>query len=338
MPFLSVVIPIYKVENYLKRCVDSVLAQQFADMEIILVDDGSPDQCPEICDAYAEQDNRIRVIHKPNGGLSSARNAGIEVATGEYIAFLDSDDAWAEGKLIGIIEVLKQQTPDMLMFMSVDVTRDGAIYERRDTAAFLNLQESHTFSREEYYAKLIESGNLHESACTKVLSLRFLKENNLTFQPGIVSEDAEWMFRVLRGAEKISVLNTVLFICTIDRKGSISNSANEKSLSDTLKIINQSVEYYKNHETDVKQYELAHCAYLLSIAIGIYGNMNSSVKKKYRSTITELSWLFKYNDSRKVQMVKRVYKPFGLDVCAFILHTYIKLNKTKMLGRKKIDG
>jgi glycosyltransferase involved in cell wall biosynthesis len=91
---ISVIIPVYKVEAYLTVCVESVLAQTYEQLEIILVDDGSPDNCPKICDEFAARDSRIRVIHKENGGLSSARNAGIDAARGEYLAFLDSDDLW----------------------------------------------------------------------------------------------------------------------------------------------------------------------------------------------------------------------------------------------------
>lgn len=89
---VSVIIPIYKVDVFLKKCVDSVLNQTYNNIEVILVDDGSPDTCPEICDEYAKQDSRVRVIHKCNGGQSSARNAGINIAKGDYITFVDSDD------------------------------------------------------------------------------------------------------------------------------------------------------------------------------------------------------------------------------------------------------
>lgn len=89
---ISVIVPVYKVEKYLRRSIESVLNQTYTDLEIVLVDDGSPDQCGMICDEYAQKDSRIRVIHKENGGLSSARNAGIKIAKGEYITFLDSDD------------------------------------------------------------------------------------------------------------------------------------------------------------------------------------------------------------------------------------------------------
>ena len=91
-PLISVIVPIYNVEKYLSRCIDSIINQSYSNLEIILVDDGSPDQCPDICDAYAAQDSRIKVIHKPNGGLSSARNAGLNIMLGDYVAFIDSDD------------------------------------------------------------------------------------------------------------------------------------------------------------------------------------------------------------------------------------------------------
>ena len=89
---ISVVVPIYNVENYIKKCVDSILSQTYKNLEIILVDDGSPDNCPQICDEYAQKDNRIKVIHKENGGLSDARNAGIDISKGKFITFIDSDD------------------------------------------------------------------------------------------------------------------------------------------------------------------------------------------------------------------------------------------------------
>ena len=92
MPTVSVIVPIYKVQPYIRRCIDSVMMQTYGDFELLLVDDGSPDDCGRICDEYAEKDNRIRVIHKKNGGLSDARNAGLDAATGEYIYFLDGDD------------------------------------------------------------------------------------------------------------------------------------------------------------------------------------------------------------------------------------------------------
>jgi glycosyltransferase involved in cell wall biosynthesis len=112
----SVIVPIYKIEKYLCRCIDSVLAQSFSDYELILVDDGSPDQCPAICDEYAQKDARIRVIHKENGGLVSARQAGIQIAVGDYVFHLDGDDAICEDALEHAYQIICKMHPDIVSF------------------------------------------------------------------------------------------------------------------------------------------------------------------------------------------------------------------------------
>ena len=118
---ISVIVPIYKVEKYLRKCVESILSQTHTNLEIILVDDGSPDNCGAICDEYAKQDARIKVIHKPNGGLSDARNAGLDIMTGEYVAFVDSDD-WIGPRMY---ETLLQ----MLKLFQADIAIGGVADE-----------------------------------------------------------------------------------------------------------------------------------------------------------------------------------------------------------------
>lgn len=108
-PEISVIVPVYKVEKDLNKCIDSILLQTFKDFELILVDDGSPDKCGEICDKYEYEDNRIKVIHKENGGVSSARNAGIDIARGKYINFVDSDD-WIERESLEVLYKIANET------------------------------------------------------------------------------------------------------------------------------------------------------------------------------------------------------------------------------------
>jgi glycosyltransferase involved in cell wall biosynthesis len=124
---LSLIIPIFKVEKYLKRCVDSVINQTYTNLEIILVDDGSPDKCGIICDEYACSDSRIRVIHKPNGGLSDARNAGLDIATGEYIGFIDSDDFIHPGMFKDLYKRLLEYDADIAQCSFRRVTGDEIV-------------------------------------------------------------------------------------------------------------------------------------------------------------------------------------------------------------------
>ena len=122
----SVIVPIYNVERFIKKCIDSILAQTFNDFEVILVDDGSPDGCPQICDDYEKKDKRVRVIHKPNGGLVSARNVGILAAKGDYITYVDGDD-WIKPNLLQFVHdrILESSTPvDMVLFASENIYSD----------------------------------------------------------------------------------------------------------------------------------------------------------------------------------------------------------------------
>ena len=123
---ISVIVPVYKVEKYLRHCVDSILAQTYTDFELLLIDDGSPDGCPQICDEYAALDPRVRAIHKPNGGLISARNAGIRAAMGEYVCILDGDD-WALENMLEFIHDTVSQSPeplDAVLFAAHNVFED----------------------------------------------------------------------------------------------------------------------------------------------------------------------------------------------------------------------
>lgn len=122
---ISVIIPVYKVEKYLDKCVESVVGQTYTDLEIILVDDGSPDGCPAMCDAWAEKDERIKAIHKPNGGLSSARNAGLVKASGEYVFFLDSDDTISANCIELLADAVRRDNSDICIANVARIDENG---------------------------------------------------------------------------------------------------------------------------------------------------------------------------------------------------------------------
>lgn len=124
---LSIIVPVYKVEPYIRRCIDSILTQTFRDFEVILVDDGSPDNCPAICDEYAEKDSRVRVIHKKNGGISDARNAGLDVAQGEYIGFVDSDDFIHPQMYEIMLRVIQKSSADLLQCNLIGVSANQEV-------------------------------------------------------------------------------------------------------------------------------------------------------------------------------------------------------------------
>lgn len=128
MSLVSIIVPVFKVEKYINRCVESLIHQTIPDIEIILVDDGSPDKCPKICDEWAEKDTRIKVVHKPNGGLSSARNEGLSVATGKYIGFVDSDDDVELDMYEKMVSVAEQEQVDFVMADYLRILENGQKY------------------------------------------------------------------------------------------------------------------------------------------------------------------------------------------------------------------
>lgn len=200
---VSIIIPVYKVEKYLKECVDSVLAQTHRDLEVILVDDGSPDNCGLICDEYALKDNRIRVIHKANGGLSDARNTGLDIASGDYISFVDSDDIIA----ISFIETLLSNIGDSdICFCNYIIFHDHenvknfeiADFEMLEFPARKLLSELMTFH---YPASVI--------ACNKLYKRKLWKEVRYPF--GKIHEDEFVIHQILDRCNKVKFLNVGLY-------------------------------------------------------------------------------------------------------------------------------
>lgn len=333
-PTLSVVIPIYKVEDYLEKCVVSVLSQDYTDIEVILVDDGSPDRCPDICDSLAARDPRVTVIHKTNGGLSSARNAGIEIAKGRYIAFLDSDDQWNDKQLSPLMEVVSNTRTPLTMFLAANRQADGSYVMRRDNIVLPDRYK--VFDKIELYKVLIQNGNFQESACLKILDTAFLKDNQLYFKQGIIAEDTEWFFRVLRVVNEVTVSKIPLFHNNAGRPGSITNTASTKSVIDVLNYIQDSINHYKSQpEADTKTYELAQCSYLWSISLGLYNNIPSADKKKTKELLRRIARQLKLHDHPRSRKVGVFYYIFGIEITTRILSFYIKLHKKQFNKRKQ---
>jgi glycosyltransferase involved in cell wall biosynthesis len=155
-PTISVIVPVYDVEKYINFCVDSILTQTFEDFECILVDDGSPDNCGAICDAYAKNDSRITVIHRQNGGLSAARNSGIEIARGEFIAFIDSDDVVEPDYLKVLYELCQKNDAKLSACVFYEFEDNLVITREMLSTQYKNLEKDNCFSKDEFLIKMFE--------------------------------------------------------------------------------------------------------------------------------------------------------------------------------------
>lgn len=332
---LSVVIPIYKVDEYLETCVKSVISQDYKNIEVILVDDGSPDRCPLICDELSKSDGRIKVIHKQNGGLSSARNAGIQRATGDYITFLDSDDRWDCAKLGGIMSKLVDTDVDMIFLKSLSCYTGGALRERPDND-FFNYSDQ-IMSAEEIYPLFIREGNMREQVGTHIVKTDFLVKHDLFFKEGILGEDTEWMFRAMRVVNKMIIINDHLQVYTSSRPGSITNSIKPKSLHDLLSVIEECIINCRgNCNSNLNKWELAQCAYLWSTALGFYAMLDKNTACQFKERLKILYNELPMKLHPKARMVATVYPFLGFNLTAQILRTYIKLRKKNLLRKTRI--
>ncbi len=204
MAKISVIVPIYKVEAYLDKCIQSLVDQTYSDLEIILVDDGSPDRCGEICEEWAKKDTRIRVVHKANGGLSDARNAGLAVATGEYIGFVDSDD-WIEPRMYELLYAAMQETGAQI----AECTRENFSDTTPATPFEAEVPEGQCYSAEQALAELIGDGDLRQTVWNKLYCAELVK--NKLFPVGKINEDEFWTYRVFGEAECIVRIEAALY-------------------------------------------------------------------------------------------------------------------------------
>lgn len=218
-PKISIILPIYKVEKYLKKCIDSILAQTFKDFELILVDDGSPDRCPEICDEYAKLDQRIRVIHKKNGGLSDARNAGLDIAQGDFVGFVDSDDYVSKQMLEVMYKNIVKYNADWVMGNYVRVDQNDCIIH--DNNAY-QIHAERCYSRDEFIEELVtEHGSFFVIAWSKLYKRDVFE--HLRFPKGKQHEDEFLIHHIVGRSEKIVCIKEVVYYY-LQRSESIMNT------------------------------------------------------------------------------------------------------------------
>lgn len=290
-PLISVIVPVYKVEPYLHRCADSILAQTFKKFELILVDDGSPDNCPQICDEYSEKDNRVKVIHKANGGLGSARNAGLDIAVGEYLAFVDSDDYIGPTMLEKMLNSLEGENADICI---CGFQRFGELNSNVKTTAFA---EYTVISGEEALGGLFSNNYiLFTIACNKLLKRQLF--NTLRFPEGKLYEDGYAAFRYLYEAKKVVCLKESFYFYRI-RQGSITTTENHDRIIDSFSAETDAVDFLRSS--------------------GLRALM---LKAQKRYLLALVAALRRYNPSREEisEQFKEVHKEYRRQFRGLLLH------------------
>lgn len=319
---VSIIIPVYNVEDYLEECVESILCQGYDNVEIILVDDGSPDRCPAMCDEYAGKYDFIKVVHKENGGLSSARNAGIPIASGDYILFIDSDDFIESKALKKIMDCVNENHVDVVFLEAQKVFPDGTTEPMGDGILRECVRDK---TREDVFRHLSQCPKYPASTCTKLIKKSLFDNNDLLFEEGLLSEDLDWCLRLLLAAESFDCLPIMYYNYRQNRKDSITNSIKIKNLSDILYILGKWIKNCDELSSAEKSFVLSTLAYEYPIVLYIYSAVADKNKKQYRSILKDMKWLLNHKQGIRYRLIKMLVSILGVNITGYLLKIYLKV-------------
>ncbi len=277
---VSVIIPVYNVEKYLAECVDSVLGQTYKNLEIILVDDGSTDTSGKMCDEYAEKDERVRVIHKKNGGLSSARNAGIEVCRGEYLCFLDSDDLYVPDAVRILLDKACAESADTVFFNAYSFADDA--YEGRITQGYGHKHDYKTDSGVQVTKKLLENKEFRYSSCLIFINSSYLKGRNILFYEGIINEDMLFTFKAMLCAETVGYIPDKLYHRRVREMSIMTTKKTELSYKSSLSIYYDLCELAKNLHGEARAVTELYISQNAVRVFNKYKALDNEEKKRYK--------------------------------------------------------
>ncbi len=322
---ISVIIPVYRVEEYLEECVSSILSYEHQGVEVVLVDDGSPDSCPELCDEFAEKNQRVKVVHKENGGLSSARNAGTAVATGKYITFVDSDDIIYTESLPVILEWIKNEDADICFLQSEKIFLDGT---RQDLGECIESKPLRGQPYEEALSYLASRPKYPGSAWGKLFRREFLMENDIHFPyDRRYSEDLGYIRDCFMHAKKFDALEIPFYRYRQNRKGSITNKITIQNFNDLFLFIEESVDKFdarKNADSFSKNI-MSFVAYEYSVLLYLYFQIPKRDRKAALVKLKKYLWTLKYAKTPKTKMIHFLCRLFGVRFTAFVMEQYKKV-------------
>lgn len=271
---ISIIIPVYKVEKYLEKCIQSLINQTYENLQIILVDDGSPDNCGKICDEYAKKDHRIEVIHKSNGGLSDARNKGLEIAKGEYIGFVDSDD-YIEADMYEVLyNLLKQYNADVSICNFYTVSQGKIAIKNAENG----IKE---YNRIEILKEVLLDNNIQSYAWNKLYKKELFDE--IKYPVGKKYEDIGTTFYLLEKCNKVVVTGKPEYYY-INRQDSIVNNVTETTITDYIELIMQRYDYIEENIKELSSYNKDYLKRILKTAEQDIKNLNEVgdyTKRKY---------------------------------------------------------
>ena len=280
---ISVIIPVYKVEKYLSKCIDSVLNQTYSNLEIILVDDGSPDNCGVICDEYAKNDNRIKVIHKENGGQADARNIGIGIATGEYVAFVDSDDYLNKKMYEVLYNLSKEQKADAVFCELQRFSEDEIVNEDCNSN-----HEIKVLTKVEALDEILFNDNVGNYLMPKLYKRNIIE--GIYFPKGRMYEDVATLFKMIDRTEKVVYTTQKLYYYLYGRVGATTSTFTPKKILDSLQSYYEQYDFINSNYREMSEkislvFAKMYTSVMEKICINEYYDMLEipEIKEKYNT-------------------------------------------------------
>lgn len=325
---ISIIIPVYNAGAYLEQCIESVLQQTYLDWELLLVDDGSTDGSREKCERYAENEPRIKVIYSERGGVSRARNAGIEVAQGEYFFFMDNDDYWKEDTLLeNVMTQIEIQKAEVMMYSVISFWPNGEMSKRVKgiDVSLINSSDKATAIR-----YMVEKDILTRAVWTKAIHRDLFKKYNIRFPEGMRNEDVYVTGQLLLCAEKFGWCEEATYMY---RKGTGVSQSDQKVSTQIIRDMqNICVEYVDNVERmpvseELKMAYYSYIAYPFAVLMMYIGGTKDKKIKAGIKTLKEYAKVLKADYNPYVKIVRRAYRIFGFGLTIRLLVWYDRIRR-----------
>jgi len=318
----SIILPIYNVEKYLSACIESILSQTYKDYEIILVDDGSKDSSGKICNEYADKYDFVKVIHKTNGGQSTARNEGLKMATGEYVYFVDSDDYLIDEMVLSKISSRLDNNPDVVAFSSVKWFEST----RKQSEYYVPLEVSgDCCSATDVLCELIDKDSYSNAPWCKVIKRILLTDNSIEFENGIVAEDNDWYYKVVSHINTIELINEPLYVYR-QREGSTSHTHSNKKFEDYLWIIEKWAKFVSEGKPSGNKTVIRN-SLAKQYCHALIGYASLEKTAEYEKRLKGLNYLLQYSNNPRVKKFRLLNKAVGMKGTIAILRIVRKIKK-----------
>ena len=341
MSMVSIIVPIYNVEKYLRECLDSIINQTYRNLQIILVDDGSPDKCGEICDEYAKKDDRIEVLHCENGGLSVARNRGYNVCEGEYVLFVDSDDYLKENAVEVLYSHMESDDLQMLFYDALSFDETNPDVSQEEINKYIRKADYPSVcSGAQLFLEFLKNDEYRSPVQYCLFKKAFIDENNLSFHEGIIHEDEEFTFLSLLRADRTKHINDVLYHHRFRSDSIMGAKTSKKNTNGCYGVLNVVIDENDKFLCDIKTKE-AYIKGVARLTEIFYNRVRNSVDKKSKETKKQVKEIkhklrrLRYFNSAEVKTAVLDKKHKKITVKKIKIRLYSMLSPVIKLIRRK---